>query len=151
MQFRYYLFAFLGRPSEATSGFRSRSSRGCAGHHARFELKTRLKIIPKLNQMDRFLIKLERFSAWILLILVILYIISGYGVTKGIIDPVFSKYLHDKLLAIPFFIFFVLHVGIATKYALLRWRVFKSQKAGNVYIIIFGLVLLAIFLWFYFI
>src|SRR4030042_1838662 len=98
---------------------------------------------------DKFLIKLERFSAWVLLILVILYIISGYGINKGIIDPVFSKYLHDKLLAIPFFIFFVLHVGIATKYALMRWGVFKSQKIGNAYIIIFGLILLALFFWLY--
>ncbi|PJE57562.1 MAG: hypothetical protein COU82_01250 [Candidatus Portnoybacteria bacterium CG10_big_fil_rev_8_21_14_0_10_38_18] len=100
--------------------------------------------------MDRFLIKLERFSAWILLILVILYIISGYGITKGIIDPVFSKYLHDKLLAIPFFIFFVLHVGIASRYALMRWGVFKTAKSANIYTIIFSLALLILFFWFYF-
>lgn len=98
---------------------------------------------------DIFLIKLSRFSAWVLLVLVILYIISGYGITKGIIDPVFSKYLHDKLLAIPLFIFFVLHVGVATKYALMRWGVFKSAKAGNIYVITFGLILLILFLWLY--
>jgi len=98
---------------------------------------------------DKFLIKLERFSAWILLVLIILYVISGYGITKGIIDPIFSKYLHDKLLAIPFFIFFVLHVGITTKYALLRWGIFKSQKGGNAYIIVFSLILLILFFWLY--
>ena len=99
--------------------------------------------------MDKFLIKLERFSAWALLVLIILYIISGYGITKQIIDPVFSKYLHDKLLAIPFFIFFVLHVGIATKYALMRWKVFTSTKASNVYVVLFVFILLALFLWLY--
>jgi hypothetical protein len=101
--------------------------------------------------MDRFLIKLSRFSAWVLLVLVILYIISGYGITKGIIDPVFSKYLHDKLLAIPFFIFFVLHVGIATRYALMRWGIFKTAKSANIYIIISSLILLIFFLWLFFV
>jgi len=100
---------------------------------------------------DKFLIKLERFSAWILLILIIFYVVSGYGITKRIIDPVFAKYLHDKLLAIPFFVFFVLHVGIATKYALMRWRVFKTRKSANFYAAIFVLIVLGLFLWFYFI
>ena len=101
--------------------------------------------------MNNALVKLNRFSAWVLLILVILYIISGYGITKGIIDPVFSKYLHDKLLAIPFFIFFVLHAGIASRYALMRWRVFKTSKSANIYTFVFGLVFLILFFWFYFI
>ena len=99
--------------------------------------------------MERLLIKLERFSAWALLVLVILYVVSGYGITKNIIDPVFSKYLHDKLLAVPFFIFFVLHVGIATRTALIRWKVFKTAEAGNIYIIVFSLILLGLFLWLY--
>ena len=81
--------------------------------------------------MDKFLIKLSRFSAWVLLVLMILYIISGYGITKGIVDPVFSKYLHDRLLAIPFFIFFALHICISSSYALRRWKVFKTQKSAD--------------------
>lgn len=99
---------------------------------------------------DKFLIKLSRFSAWVLLVLMILYIISGYGITKGIIDPVFSKYLHDKLLAIPFFIFFVLHVAISSSYALRRWKVFKGQKATYIYSFVFGVILIAFFLWMFF-
>ena len=99
--------------------------------------------------MDKFLIKLSRFSAWILLILIILYIVSGYGITKGIIDPVFAKYLHDKLLAIPFFIFFVLHIAISSSYALRRWRVFKTSKTANIYALILGLIMLILFLWLY--
>ena len=98
--------------------------------------------------MDKFLIKLERFSAWCLLVLIILYIVSGYGITKRIINPVFSKYLHDKLLAIPFFIFFVLHVGIATRYALMRWKVFETTKSANIYTLVFSLIFLILFLWF---
>jgi len=98
---------------------------------------------------DKFLIKLERFSAWVLLVLIILYIISGFGMVKRIIDPVLARYIHTELLPIPLFIFFVLHVGIATNYALRRWGVFKSAKAGDIYVIIFGLILLVLFFWLY--
>ena len=99
--------------------------------------------------MERFLIKLGRFSAWALLVLMILYFISGFGMTKRIIDPVFSRYLHSELLVIPMFVFFVLHIGTATRLALIRWRVFKAAKTGNIYIIIFSLSLLALFFWLY--
>ena len=100
--------------------------------------------------MNVFLVKLNRFCAWALLILLILYVVTGYGITKGIIDPALSKYLHDKLLAIPFFIFFVLHVGISGSYALIRWRVFKNLTSAQVFAAIFCLVMLAVFLWLYF-
>jgi Ca2+/Na+ antiporter len=100
--------------------------------------------------MDNFLIKLERFSAWVLLVLIVVYIISGYGITKGIIDPVFSRYLHDKLLAIPLFIFFILHVSISSSFALRRWKVFKTSQSANIYALILGLIILIIFLWLFF-
>lgn len=99
--------------------------------------------------MDRFLIKLNRFSAWALLVLVILYIISGYGIIKGIIDPVFSKKLHEEVLVIPFFIFFVFHVCISSSYALRRWKVFKGQRGAHIYSLIVGLILLSLFFWLY--
>ncbi len=101
--------------------------------------------------MEKFLIKLNRFSAWVLLVLIILFIVSGYGITKRIIDPVFSKYLHDKLLPVPLFIFFLLHVGISIRYALRRWKLFKSEKTGDIYILVIGLILLIFFLWLFFV
>lgn len=98
---------------------------------------------------DRFLIKLNRFSGWALLVLMIGYIISGYGMTKGIIDPVLAKYLHEKLLAIPLFIFFVVHVAVSVSFSLVRWRVFKTLKQAYIYAFILGLILLVLFLWLY--
>jgi len=99
---------------------------------------------------NKFLIKLNRFSAWVLLVLIILFIISGYGMTKQIIDPVFATYLHDNILPIPLFIFFLLHVGISIRYALQRWKLFKEKKTTDVYILIISLILLVFFLWLFF-
>jgi len=100
--------------------------------------------------MEKFLIKLNRFSAWVLLVLIILFIVSGYGMTKQIINPVSARYLHDKVLPVFLFIFFVFHVFISSSYALRRWQVFKNTKSANLYALIFGLVLLILFFWFYF-
>lgn len=99
--------------------------------------------------MEKFLIKLNRFSAWVLLILIVLFIVSGYGMTKQIINPVSAAYLHNKLLPIFLFVFFVLHVSISSSYTLRRWKVFSTAKAANIYVLIFGLLLLIIFFWLY--
>ncbi len=39
--------------------------------------------------------------------------------------------------------------GIATKYALIRWKIFTSTKISNVYVVLFAFILLALFLWLY--
>jgi len=99
---------------------------------------------------EKFLIKLNRFSAWVLLVLIILFIISGYGMTKQIIDPIRATYLHNQVLPVFLFIFFVIHISISTSYALRRWKVFSSQKTIYIYILIFSLILLAFFFWMFF-
>jgi len=95
--------------------------------------------------MGKFLIKLNRFSAWLLLILIILFVISGYGITKQIIDPILATYLHNEILPIFLFIFFIFHVSISTSYALRRWRIFRTSKSANIYAFVLGLVLLILF------
>jgi len=99
--------------------------------------------------LNTFLIKLNRFSGWALLVLIIAFIISGYGITKGIVDPVKAKRLHEVILPIPTFIFFVIHIGINIKLALTRWRL-GSQKWINFYVIILSLFFLLFFFWLYF-
>lgn len=98
---------------------------------------------------NQFSIKLGRFSAWMLLILILLYIITGYGMTKQIIDPVFATYLHNKLLPIPLFAFFILHVSNCVRFALKRWKIFKNNKTADIYAIIFVIILLILFIWLY--
>lgn len=63
----------------------------------------------------KILFKLNKFSGWILLILIVLFIISGYGMTNQIIDPVFARYLHSQVLPIPFYIFLGLHLILPLK------------------------------------
>ena len=49
--------------------------------------------------------RIDNFGVWILLFLILLFIITGYGATKNIMDPVLAKYIHTQLLPIPFFLF----------------------------------------------
>lgn len=65
--------------------------------------------------MGKILITLNRISAWILFVVIILYIVTGFGMTKQIIDPVFARYLHTVILPYPLFIFFGLHMAFCIK------------------------------------
>ncbi len=65
--------------------------------------------------MGKILITLNRISAWILFVVIILYIVTGFGMTRQIIDPVFARYLHTGILPYPLFIFFGLHMILCIK------------------------------------
>ncbi len=97
-----------------------------------------------------FLIKLDRFSGWTLLILMVLYFISGYGMTKEIVNPVTAKYLHEILLPIPMFIFFTIHIAVNMRLVFIRWHL-ASRKWINFYVILLSCFFLIFFLWLYFI
>lgn len=96
----------------------------------------------------KFLVKLARWSGWALVPLMVLFFVSGYGATKGIIDPVLAKALHEKWLPLPTAIAFLLHTLIYSKFAL--QRKLKNERWVNIYIIILGLVIFGLFLYFYF-
>ena len=96
-----------------------------------------------------FLIKLDRLSGRALLVLMILYFISGYGMTKEIINPVTAKYLHEVLMPIPIFIFFTIHIAVNIRLAFIRWRL-ASRQWINFYIIFLTGLFLIFFLWLYF-
>lgn len=70
----------------------------------------------------KYLIKIDRFCAWILFIGMTLYFISGYGMTKGIIDANYATKIHIDWLSIFIIIAFVFHAGFATRLALIRWK-----------------------------
>jgi len=68
----------------------------------------------------RSLIRIRRISAWLLLIFMVIYIISGYAWSNRIIVPLYlARYLHTTLdiYMIPLFL---AHVLIGTKFALKR-------------------------------
>lgn len=97
--------------------------------------------------VNKFLYKTANFSGYALILLMSLYFVSGYGMTKAIIDPVLAKMLHDKWLPLPTIIFFVLHVFLHLRFRLNRW--FKNKHWLNIYILILSLVVLALLLYLY--
>lgn len=70
----------------------------------------------------KLLCKIDRFMAWVLLFGMTLFFISGYGMTKGIIDSAQAAKLHNKFLPIIIAVAFVFHAGYATRLALMRWK-----------------------------
>lgn len=99
-------------------------------------------------KLNKFLFKTANFSGYVLFVLILLYFISGYGMTKGVFDPVFAKTLHDKWLPVPFIIFFILHCFLHFKFRLRRWL--KDEKWLNIYIAILGSVILIFLFYLYF-
>ena len=82
--------------------------------------------------MNRFLLKTARTSGWVLLVLVGLFIVTGYALG--------GKYGFDELLGaqtaltihrvfdIPLVVFFLLHAATTIYFALRRWGVIKNEK-----------------------
>lgn len=101
------------------------------------------------QKINKFLFKPMRYCGWALLFLMFLFFISGYGATKGVIDPIFSKTIHEVWLPIPTFLAFVIHSMINLKFFLLRKK-FKDDIWLNIYIFVFGLIIFSLFLYFYF-
>jgi predicted heme/steroid binding protein len=70
----------------------------------------------------KYLIKIDRIAAWVLFASMFAYFISGYGMTKGIIDSVFAANLHTKYLPTVIIFAFALHTSFAIHLAFKRWR-----------------------------
>lgn len=84
----------------------------------------------------RMLVKIRRFSGWALLVLMVIFLISGYSMLNRILlPPPLARYLHfelDLLLVI----FFLAHVLTSTRFALARWKVRPSKVLDAMLIII---------------
>jgi predicted heme/steroid binding protein len=78
-------------------------------------------------------VKIDRIAAWVLLIGMTLYFITGYGMTKGIIDSAFATYLHADILPLIVGVAFLVHAGFATRLALIRWKIWRSPVAKIVW------------------
>lgn len=86
----------------------------------------------------RLLIKINRISAWLLLVFMILFLISGYAWWNRILIPLNSaKYIHVNFDVFLVF-FFLVHVLISIRFSLARWRLGHGE-AINLMLIIIGL------------
>ncbi|MFA4996368.1 MAG: cytochrome b5 domain-containing protein [Patescibacteria group bacterium] len=71
-------------------------------------------------------IKIDRFFAWVLFCGMLLYFISGYGMTKGIIDSSFASKLHLNFLTYVILIAFTIHTSFAIHLAFKRWQIWNG-------------------------
>ncbi|MGE5550021.1 MAG: hypothetical protein ACM3ZC_05745 [Bacteroidota bacterium] len=70
----------------------------------------------------KILIKLDRFCAWALVGVTIVFFISGYGMTKGVIPVQLAEFLHDDLLPMIGGAAFAVHSAYGMHISLKRWR-----------------------------
>ena len=107
-----------------------------------------------VKSADYYLVKFNRLIVWILLALIVVLIVSGYGLTKptlinmltfGLIDHQTAFDLHS-LLDLPLFILLTIHVLIEVKLSLMRWG-FKNWRLLNSLILLLGSVCLLLVLY----
>ena len=94
--------------------------------------------------------KIDRWGAWILFCLILLFFVTGYGMTKQIMDPALAKYIHTQILPIPLFIFFMIHVMKSLYKKLKSWQLFTNAHWLNIYLYLFVCIITALFIWLHF-
>ena len=72
------------------------------------------------------LIQIDRVSAWILLFSIITYMLSGYGLTKGIFNSEVSLFMHRNILPTITMIAFVGHTSLAVRTTMMRKRIWNK-------------------------
>ena len=92
-----------------------------------------------------YLKRFNRLLVWPTLILFILLVVSGYGITNprlvgeltgGVFTHTFSLYLHMKLV-LPTLMLLMIHILIAIKSTLTRWGI-KEGNLLNTFLILLG-------------
>ena len=84
----------------------------------------------------RLLVKINRICAWMLLVFMVIFLVSGYAWWNRILLSLqTARYLHTELDLFLVF-FFLVHVLISTRFALARWRVGHSYIVSALLIII---------------
>jgi hypothetical protein len=91
--------------------------------------------------------KISRFTAWVAILMCVLLILTGYGMTKRIMNQDTAKYLHTVIFPIPLFVSLIVHGGLSARTSLRRWKVFEHDGVGDLYVLAISVVLLSLFLW----
>lgn len=98
--------------------------------------------VKKIFNSTIFFIKLDRLAAWILLFVIIAYAVTGFGMTKGIIDQQLAQSLHLSWLGAIGLIVFIIHTYHAIGLAFKRWRIWNGISR---YCLFFFYVLMIVF------
>jgi len=78
------------------------------------------------NKKKISLIQIDRFSAWVLLLSIITYMLSGYGMTRGIFNSQLARTMHRNILPIITMVAFVGHTSLAVRVAMMRKRIWNK-------------------------
>ena len=100
--------------------------------------------------MLKWLAAIDRSGCWILAALMLLFIITGLGITKEFMDKPLAKELHENVLPVPFYLFILIHIFLPVRSKFLAWRIFKSEKAATAYTSALLVILFFLFLWLHF-
>lgn len=98
--------------------------------------------------INRKLLVIDRYCGYLLFVLMGAYFITGFGQTKGIIDPAIAKEIHEDWLPLPTFAAFLLHSLINARFILIRKGV-RAKSWWNGYLVALGAILFGIFLYLY--
>lgn len=92
--------------------------------------------------MNTYLVKIDRFFAWVLYASMLIYFVSGYGMTKGVIDAKTAIFLHNEIMPYIIVVSFLIHTGYAIHLAFKRWRIWNIVSKILlilIYLLLFGL------------
>jgi predicted heme/steroid binding protein len=91
-------------------------------------------------KLSWWLLKIDRIAAWFLLISILLFFLSGFGMAKGIIDINLAIKLHNNILPLITITAFTLHTSLAIRMTFKRWRIwngFTMISLVTIYLLIF--------------
>lgn len=89
--------------------------------------------------------KTIRFTAWLLLPLIILYFFTGVDMTRGIFKPALSHRIHTDFLPLPVFLIVLFHSALGAKSMLTRYK--KTNKITDAIIALISFALLGMFIY----
>jgi hypothetical protein len=96
-------------------------------------------------KIDKWIHRIDEFGAWALLFLVLSFVMTGFGMTKHIMDPVLANYIHTRLLPLPLFFLFIVHLIRPVQKQFKNWNVFKKETTVSIYVYLLALIFMAAF------
>jgi hypothetical protein len=74
--------------------------------------------------------RISRICAWILLVSVVIFFISGFDIQGRFLSPQLSSLVHLKYLLLPVELAFTFHASFAMNQAFRRWKLAKALRIG---------------------
>ena len=98
---------------------------------------------------SKWINRIDNVGVWILLLLILLFILTGYGMTRHIMDPLLAKYIHSQLLPLPLLILFLIHILKPIYQQFKTWNIFKSERVLSFYVYFLAFLVSGLFIWLY--